>query len=182
MRRAYLLSSILLSLLLSGCTLVIPEVRAVSPQAAAVHHEPVAGIVDEGPEHHLLYSPGDIEWREGPGSLEAGMQFAVLEGNPSEPGVFTLRIKMPDGSHISPHSHPGVERVTVISGVFRLGSGDELDPENTTPLEAGSYTSMPPGMRHFAIAEGETIIQLTSVGPWQLNYVNPEEDDPRLRN
>lgn len=87
---------------------------------------------------------------------------------------------MPDGFQIAPHWHPNVERVTVISGTFRLGHGEELDSQAATPLEPGSYVSMPPGMRHFAIAEGETIIQLTSIGPWIINYVNPA-DDPRIR-
>lgn len=99
-----------------------------------------------------------------------------------EAGVFTMRIKMPDGFYISPHWHPGVERVSVIDGVFHRGSGEDLNPEGTVPLESGSYTSMPPEMRHYAIAEGETIIQLTSIGPWEITYVNPEEDDPRLRD
>jgi hypothetical protein len=33
-------------------------------------------------------------------------------------------------------------------------------------------------MAHFAYAEGETVIQLNSIGPWGLEYVNPA-DDPR---
>jgi quercetin dioxygenase-like cupin family protein len=135
-------------------------------------------LPDPGPDHHILFTTADVEWRDGPASLEPGAQVAILEGNPGEPGVFTIRIRMPDGFRIAPHWHPGVERVTVLSGTFRLGSGEVLDPAATTPLRPGSYTSMPPGMRHFAIAEGETVIQLTSVGPWELNYVRPE-DDPR---
>jgi quercetin dioxygenase-like cupin family protein len=70
--------------------------------------------------------------------------------------------------------------VTVISGTFLLGAGEVLDRYATQRLEPGSYTSMPPGMRHYAVADGETVIQLTSVGPWLINYVNPD-DDPRLR-
>ncbi|QDH71692.1 cupin domain-containing protein [Lysobacter alkalisoli] len=135
---------------------------------------------DKGPEHHIQYLPGEIEWRDGPGSLRAGAQFAVLEGNPAEPGVFTMRLKLPDGFHISPHWHPGVERVTVLSGMFLLGPGETLDKDAATRLEPGSYVSMPPGMRHYALAEGETVVQLTSIGPWQINYVDPA-DDPRLQ-
>ncbi len=143
--------------------------------------ETVAEIIDEGPDEHILYQSDKIEWQDAPASLESGAEVAILEGNPSESGVFTMRIKMPDEFYISPHSHPGVERVTVISGLFRLGSGEELDQTATELMEPGSYTSMPPGMTHYAIAEGETVIQLTSVGPWDVNYVNPA-DDPRLRN
>lgn len=148
-----------------------------SPAAAQAPDHPH----DPGPEEHLLYRLGDVEWVDAPASLERGAQVAVLEGNPAEAGVFTMRIRMPDGFRISPHWHPNVERVTVLSGTFHLGSGDVLDRAATTPLGPGSYTSMAPGMRHYAIAEGETVIQLTSIGPWVINYVDPE-DDPRRRD
>lgn len=142
---------------------------------------PEETLADPGPDQHLTYRVADVEWRDGPGSFEPGSEFAVLEGNPGEAGVFTMRIRMPDGFRIAPHWHPNVERVTVVSGTFHLGSGETLDPDATTPLGPGSYTSMPPGMRHYAIAEGETVIQLTSVGPWIINYVDPD-DDPRSRD
>lgn len=134
-----------------------------------------------GADQHLLYRAADVEWKAGPASLEPGAEFAVLEGNPAEPGIFTMRIRMPDGYRIAPHWHPQPERVTVISGTFLLGAGDVMDAADTTPLGPGSYTAMPPGMRHFAVAQGETVIQLTSVGPWEITYVRPQ-DDPRARN
>lgn len=137
-------------------------------------------VMDNGPEHHLVYRAGEIEWSEGPASLEPGAMAAVLEGDPGEPGFFNLRLKLPDGFQIAPHWHPNVERLTVISGTFLLGSGEKVDQSAVERLEPGSYTSMPPGMRHFAIAEGETVVQLTSLGPWKIHYVNPK-DDPRLR-
>lgn len=165
--RPYLLIGILVSFL------VVPF--------TAEAQEPAVGIVDEGPDRPLIYSPGDIEWRDGPGSFEAGAHFAVLEGDPGERGVFTMQIRMPDGFVIAPHWHPGVERVTVISGTFRLGHGDVLDRAGTQPLTAGSYFSLPPEMRHYAITEGETVIQLSSIGPWEITYVDPE-DDPRQRD
>lgn len=136
-------------------------------------------IADEGPARHLTYTPEEVGWQAGPGSFEEGSQFAVLEGDPGEAGVFTMQIKMPNGFVINPHWHPNVERVTVLRGTFHLGSGEEVDRNAAEALPTGTYTSMPPEMTHYAIAEGETVIQLTSVGPWVINYVN-EEDDPRL--
>ncbi|MEX0654837.1 MAG: cupin domain-containing protein [Phycisphaeraceae bacterium] len=133
---------------------------------------------DPGPDRHLLYQAREIPWQDGPASLPAGAEFAVLEGDPGEPGLFTMQIKVPDGYVIPPHWHPNVERVTVLDGTFHLGHGGEVDPDATERLDMGSYTAMPPGMRHFAIAEGETVIQLTSIGPWVIHYINPA-DDPR---
>jgi quercetin dioxygenase-like cupin family protein len=140
---------------------------------------PPVGIVDEGPEHHLIYAPGDVAWVDAPPSLEEGAQVAVLEGDPGAPGIFTMRIRMPDGFLIAPHWHPNVERVTVLSGAFLLGSDETVEPEAAVRLEPGSYTAIPPETVHYALADGETVIQLTSVGPWELNYADPG-DDPRM--
>jgi quercetin dioxygenase-like cupin family protein len=154
------------------CFLLVPfVVDAQQPTTA----------VDEGPERHLIFTPEAIEWRPGPGSFQAGAEFAVLEGDPSQPGVFTMQIRMPDGFVIAPHWHPGVERVTVLSGTFHLGHGDTLNRRAAQRLPAGSHFSLPPGMRHFAFSEGETVIQLSSIGPWEITYVSPA-DDPRRGN
>jgi quercetin dioxygenase-like cupin family protein len=146
--------------------------------ASMATDKPAVGVVDKGPDHHLFFRSADIEWQDGPASLPPGARFAVLEGDPGQPGVFTMRLKFPDDYHIPPHWHPNVERLTVVSGTFHLGAGEALDRTAAQPLPAGSYTSMPPGMRHFAFADGETVVQLTSIGPWEINYVDPE-DDPR---
>lgn len=140
----------------------------------------VATAQEDAATDEFIYTPDAIEWLDGPGSIEPGAQFAVLEGNPGEPGVFTLRLKLPDGYAIAPHWHPVQERVTVISGTLLLGHGEALNRETTDRFEVDSYVSLPPEMVHYAIVEGETVLQLTSVGPWELNYVNPE-DDPRDR-
>jgi len=148
----------------------------ILPVAADAQEQRTAA--DDGPRHHLIYTPDDVEWRPGPGSFQPGAEFAVLEGDPGQPGIFTMQIRMPDGFVIAPHWHPGVERVTVLSGAFHLGHGDTLDRAAAQRLPAGSHFSLPPEMRHYAFTEGETVIQLSSIGPWEITYVNPA-DDPR---
>ncbi|MFN3326414.1 MAG: cupin domain-containing protein [Bryobacteraceae bacterium] len=105
---------------------------------AAGHALPPTVVVDEGPAHHLLYTPGDIQWRPGPPSLPPGSEYAILEGDPDQPGIFTMRFRFPDGYRIPPHWHPNVERVAVLSGVFRLGVGETMDSKAATPLGPGS--------------------------------------------
>lgn len=133
----------------------------------------------EGHEHGML-RPEQLKWQEGPPSLPAGARFVVLEGDPSQEGFFAMRLKLPAGYKIPPHTHPNVERVTVISGTFYLGTGETFDASATVALPAGSYAFMPPGMKHFASARGETEIQLATMGPWKINYLNPA-DDPRQK-
>lgn len=127
----------------------------------------------------LLRQPADLEWRQSD-SLPPGAMVALLEGDPSQPGFFTMRIKMPDGFRVPPHSHSQQERVTVLSGTLNLGHGDDFDPKATRALGPGTYSSMPPGMTHFAWMTGEVVLQLSTMGPWTVTYVHPE-DDPRTR-
>ena len=125
-----------------------------------------------------LYPPTTIEWRLGPAALPAGAKMAALEGDPTKEGPFVVRFQFPAGYHIAPHTHPKMERVTVISGTLYLASGEALDRNSAKSLPAGSFGFWPAGMKHTAWSEGETVIQLHGIGPWQINYVNPA-DDPR---
>ena len=127
---------------------------------------------------HGFFATADMKWVDGPASLPAGAKVAMLEGNPAQEGPFTMRLQLPDGFQIQPHWHPAVEHVTVISGTFNLGMGEKFDKSAGRALPAGSFAFMPPGMRHFAWATGETVLQLHGQGPWKINYVNPA-DDPR---
>lgn len=125
-----------------------------------------------------IHRPDRLVWKDGPASLPPGAKMAILEGDPTKPGPFVMRIKLPDGYKLPPHSHPKPERVTVISGSFHLGMGEKFDPKKAQELAAGTYGTWPAGMKHFVWVEGETIVQFHGDGPWTINYVNPD-DDPR---
>ena len=125
-----------------------------------------------------LYSATSIEWKSGPAAIPPGAKMAVLEGDPTKEGPFVIRFLFPDGYHIPPHTHPKTERVTVISGNLLLATGETLDRNSAKKLPAGSFGYWPAGMKHAGWSEGETVIQLHGIGPWQINYVNPA-DDPR---
>jgi quercetin dioxygenase-like cupin family protein len=125
-----------------------------------------------------LYPPTSIEWKPGPAAIPAGAKMAVLEGDPTKEGPFVVRFQFPDGYHIPPHTHPKTERVTVVSGNLYLATGELLDRSSAKKLPAGSFGYWPAGMKHAAWSEGETVIQLHGIGPWQINYVNLA-DDPR---
>jgi quercetin dioxygenase-like cupin family protein len=128
--------------------------------------------------HAVIVLPDEVAWTPAPPSLPAGAKASVLEGDPKVEGPFAMRLSFPDGYRIPPHFHPAAERVTVIKGEFRLGMGDKFDESALKSLPAGSYVSMKPGTRHFAQADGNTVVQVNGVGPWKLTYVNPA-DDPR---
>jgi quercetin dioxygenase-like cupin family protein len=130
-----------------------------------------------GTSAHVLTLPDQIKWEDAK-ALPPGAKMALLEGDPAKEGFIAFRIKLPAGYRIPPHWHPCPERVTVLSGTFKLGMGDKFDESAAKVMPAGSYTSMPPKMHHFAMTEGETVLQLSTIGPWGITYVNPA-DDPR---
>lgn len=120
--------------------------------------------------------PAEVMWKDGPASLPAGAKVAVLEGDPGKEGFFTMRLWLPDGFKIPPHFHPKVEHVTVIKGKFNFGMGEKFDQTATREMPEGTFGFWPAGMKHFAWAKGETILQLHGTGPWMITYVNPSED------
>ncbi|HEX2637057.1 MAG TPA: cupin domain-containing protein [Gemmatimonadales bacterium] len=127
------------------------------------------------PQRAVVVTPGSEVWGPAPAILPAGAQLAVLEGDPTKAGSYSMRLRMPDGYRIPPHFHPSDEHVTVVSGTFQVGMGDRFDAAALKPLPTGSFAMLSPGMRHFARAKGETVIQLHGVGPWSLSYVNPAD-------
>ena len=130
---------------------------------------------------HTAVSPQQIKWGPAPAVLPPGAEAAVLFGDPSKEGLFALRLKLPEGYSVPPHTHPVDEVVTVISGTFSLGMGETADQSKAQPLPAGSFFALPPGTAHYVFIDEETIIQISTIGPWGLTYANPE-DDPRPKS
>jgi quercetin dioxygenase-like cupin family protein len=123
------------------------------------------------PPSAIQVSAGAIVWRPGPPTLPAGTQIVVLEGDPSKEGMFTIRLKVPAGTAIAPHTHPREERVTVMSGSLQLGFGSVADRTRTNRLGAGSFYVNPPTEAHFLFFPEEAVLQLTGMGPWKLEYI-----------
>lgn len=127
---------------------------------------------------HRIFTPSNLEWADAPRGLPPGAKMAVLDGSPMQAGSFTARMHAPAGYTIPPHTHPTVERLTIISGSFRIGMGDKLDEAKMQELGPGGYVVLPAGMAHFAKTTTDSVVQINSEGPFQINYVNPA-DDPR---
>jgi 3-isopropylmalate/(R)-2-methylmalate dehydratase small subunit len=73
-----------------------------------------------------MVMPADLKWADVP-SLPPGAKITVIEGPMNEAVPFTIRLKFPKDYTIPAHSHPAIERVTVLSGTFHMGTGDKLD-------------------------------------------------------
>ena len=127
---------------------------------------------------HTILTPSEIKWGPAPPFMRPEVQAVVLFGDPSKKGLFVIRLKFPKGYRLPPHFHPVNEIVEIISGTSQFGMGKKADPSKTQTLPAGSFFHMPPGMPHYAFFDGETVIQINTIGPWGVTYVDPK-DDPR---
>jgi quercetin dioxygenase-like cupin family protein len=159
-----LLTTLVLTILTLVPALVLAQ--AAPKKAAAKPTAPAAVIV----------TPDKIQWGPVPPMLQAGAQFALLAGDPGKTGPFIIRLKMQDGYRLMPHWHPTAENVTVISGEFHAAMGDKFDESSMATLPAGSVAVLPPHHNHYAMAKGETVVQVHGMGPFKLTYVNPADD------
>jgi len=123
------------------------------------------------------FTPDQVKYGPAPPFLPAGAQLAVLEGDPmAASGDFTIRLKMPDGYKVAPHSHPHRENVTVLSGTLKVGMGDQFDAGKMMSFGAGSFAYLDPSMHHYVVTSGETVVQIHGMSPAQFNYINPGDD------
>src|SRR5262245_51613851 len=101
----------------------------------------VAGAADD--DHgHVVVTPDKLQWKANP-ALPSGAMTAVVNGDPTKPGLYVIRAKMPDGYKVPPHWHPSDENVTVLQGTMLIGTGDKLDLSKTKEVTAGSFMRMP---------------------------------------
>ena len=122
--------------------------------------------------------PEDIEWKAFP-AFPPSARLAVMVGQPSEKGPYTVRVKLPHDVKLMPHKHPEDRVYTVISGVFYMGLGDQFDPDKLQAYPPGSVVVLPGDTPHFHWAKSsEYVTQVTAIGPLGLDYVCAQ-DDPR---
>jgi quercetin dioxygenase-like cupin family protein len=127
---------------------------------------------------HQMVQATTLKWGEMPPSFPAGAKFAVVSGDPSQPGPFVVRIEAPAGYRIGPHFHPTTENVTVLAGTVQMSMGDTDEPASRTDVPAGGYVVLPAEGHHAFASKTASTIQVHGMGPFAITYVNPS-DDPR---
>jgi quercetin dioxygenase-like cupin family protein len=130
----------------------------------------------------IMMAPGDMKYGPLPSWAVSGkpsventgtFEVAVLAGNPSKPGLYTVRAHCTDGYKIAPHWHPTPENVTVLQGELSVGMGSQWDSDALKAMPTGAFASVPAGMRHFAQCKGDSVLQIYGDGPLKLNFVSP---------
>ena len=139
--------------------------------AGAIEHQPGEGTF-------RFIRSEDVDWRPF-SAFPENARLSVLIGDPSKPGPYVIRVKLPGGTKMLPHRHSEDRIYTVISGIFYIGLGEKFDDTKLQAFAPGSVVVLPAGQSHFHWAKsGEYITQVTAIGPLGLEYVD-RHDDPR---
>jgi quercetin dioxygenase-like cupin family protein len=120
---------------------------------------------------YKIVLPGDIKWHDDGG----GFFGAVMLGNSSNPGLYMFLNKGQDGATLQPHWHSRDENVTVLSGTFLVGIGDNFDEHALQAVPAGGYLFIPANVHHFVKIKGETVWEVFGEGPFTYNSVPAPE-------
>ena len=119
----------------------------------------------------VIFTPSTVKWEAGTGDFK-GLTVAWLSGDPTKAGNWTVRIKAPAGAKFPVHYHNDTEVVTVISGTFAAAIGGTYDASKLMALPAGSFVVIPAGVKHYAMAKTDCIVQLSGTKPFAMVMVH----------
>ncbi len=123
-----------------------------------------AGAAELNPAAVAFKLPDKIEWKSPP--TNAGVQQAIMVGDPSKPGLYVVLTKWLPGNMSRPHFHPNDRFITVIKGTWWVGSGTKFDPASTVPMPAGTFVTHFGKQVHYDGAKDEeAILLIVGEGP-----------------
>jgi pimeloyl-ACP methyl ester carboxylesterase/quercetin dioxygenase-like cupin family protein len=131
-------------------------------------------------------TPDDVEALEVHDSGEGtsgvgGIRTTVVAGDPTKPGMYTIRLSIPPNTRIQAHTHRDDRTAVVVSGVWYFGYGDVAGSAAEKSLPAGSFYTEPGGVAHFAeTKEAPVLVYITGNGPSDTVYVKAS-DEPRAK-
>src|SRR4051812_18955548 len=109
--------------------------------------------------------PEEIEWKPFQ-AFPPSARLAVVVGEPSEKGLYTVRVRVPQGVKLMPHSHREDRVYTVISGIFYIGLGDRFDAGKLQAYPPGAVVGLRGNASPFPLAPaGGYVAQGFGVGP-----------------
>lgn len=139
------------------------------------HHEEIL-IAAQPTAEPILLSATEIEAKWSKGNMtKGGMSQAVLVGDPTKAGLYVIRLKFTDGFCLAAHSHPDSREITVMQGEWLSGYGDRFEASKLKSLPAGSFYTEPAGVPHFTRTKGETILQVSGIGPSGRHFTHESE-------
>jgi quercetin dioxygenase-like cupin family protein len=107
----------------------------------------------------------------------SGIRTTVVAGDPTKPGLYTIRLSIPANTRIQAHTHRDDRTAVVASGIWYFGYGPVADSGAAKALPAGSFYSEPGGVAHFAQTKAvPVLLYITGTGPTDTLYVTSSNE------
>jgi len=97
----------------------------------------------------------DIKWQKAGRTMPYGMRVFMLYGDPTKPGPYVMRIRVPTAYRLPPHKFPDDHVVTVLKGTWWHGDGERYDPFKMDEYFPGTTYVVRAGAPHFDFARTE---------------------------
>src|ERR1700732_2107228 len=121
-----------------------------------------AKATDLNPAAIAYKLPDQIKWSDDP----IGAKMAVVQGDPSKPGLYIVLVKWTPHHMSRPHWHPNDRFITVLSGTWWVGTGTKFEPDLTVAMPAGTVVTHFGGKGHFDCAKDEEVtLEIVGEGP-----------------
>lgn len=118
-------------------------------------------------------TPAEVNWKS---PFGVGASTAVIQGDPSKPGIYVIRVKFPPHTFSRPHYHIEDRYAVVLEGTWYTGTGETFDPDKAVALKPGSYMMHPARAVHWDGAKDEEVIlQIIGYGPSDTIPVKPAD-------
>jgi quercetin dioxygenase-like cupin family protein len=102
----------------------------------------------------------------------SGIRTTVIQGDPTGPGSYTIRLNVPANTRIQAHTHRDNRSAVVVAGTWYFGYGRAANREQEKALPVGSFYTEPAGVAHFAeTKETAVVVYITGQGPTDTVYV-----------
>ncbi len=139
-----------------------PPNGAAAPAGAAMAGTAPSVIVD--PDQASFTAPPDSL------GLPKGVMTAVVSGDPTKPGLFSVLFKLPTDQMIPPHWQSTDVDSVVLRGTYELGNGDTYDAGKLQAVNTGQVVHIPAQSRQFGHAKGATVVLIYGIGPLSITW------------
>jgi quercetin dioxygenase-like cupin family protein len=130
----------------------------------------MAGAVELDPKTLVYKLPDQLQWRDPLGV--SGVNQAVLQGDPTKPGLYVVLNRFKPGNFSRPHFHPNDRFITVVKGTWWVATGNKFDTSNMVPMPAGSFVTHFAKQVHWDGAKDEEAwVLIVGDGPATLTLV-----------
>jgi hypothetical protein len=141
------------------------------------------GQASEGQEaaaKDLVVDPDQAQFSSAPASLGLpdGVKMAVISGDLSKPGLFSLLLKLPASAVIAPHWASVDVNIVALRGTLGFAEGDTFDATKLQTLSPGAVLRVPAQMHHFAQAKDPAVILFYGVGPLSFTSAAATQKPP----